>query len=130
MIPVIQSLKLRDRVLEKTGGRCAYCGKQLFVTRRGHMGHIGEEPLSVDHIIPRHLGGGDEIDNLLPSCKRCNSTKDKYGVEEFRRRVWAQRLNAKTGQSFNADQWEWIRENASNAKVGYPQEQVFYHEQL
>lgn len=130
MIPVLQSLKLRDRVLEKTGGKCAYCGKPLYVKRRGRVGGDGEEPLTVDHVVPRFHGGSDEIDNLLPSCKRCNSTKDIYGFEEFRRRAWAQNLNAKTGQSFNADQWAWIRESAPGVQIGTPQSESFYHEQM
>lgn len=42
---------------------CACCQK------RGH--------LTVDHRIPRSLGGTDDPKNLRPCCWRCNQTKSK-----------------------------------------------------
>lgn len=32
-------------------------------------------PLTVDHIIPRSLGGSEELDNLQPMCADCNFKK-------------------------------------------------------
>jgi hypothetical protein len=32
-------------------------------------------PLTVDHIIPRSLGGSDDLDNLQPMCAGCNFKK-------------------------------------------------------
>jgi len=29
---------------------------------------------SVDHVLPVALGGGHELDNLRPCCRRCNSS--------------------------------------------------------
>ena len=44
--------------------RCHYCG-QRFTTR----------DLTVDHIVPRSLGGRDTWDNLVSACVPCNSRK-------------------------------------------------------
>lgn len=33
--------------------------------------------LTRDHIVPRHMGGGDDIANLQPMCRSCNSSKGK-----------------------------------------------------
>ena len=30
---------------------------------------------TADHYQPRALGGGDELDNLRPACRRCNSAR-------------------------------------------------------
>ena len=38
---------------------------------------------SVDHIIPQHHGGTDELLNLVPSCKRCNSSKGKKDLNDY-----------------------------------------------
>jgi 5-methylcytosine-specific restriction protein A len=43
-----------------SGGLCVVCGAP------------GDE---VDHIIPRHLGGGDDIDNLRLLCAACHAAK-------------------------------------------------------
>lgn len=48
-------------VFAKDGYQCVRCG-------------TGEE-LTVDHIHPVALGGGDEPENLQTLCKRCNSRK-------------------------------------------------------
>jgi len=48
-------------VYERDGARCRYCG--------------ATERLSVDHVVPRCQGGGDEPENLVVACKSCNSRK-------------------------------------------------------
>ena len=40
---------------------CCYCGKEL--------------PLTQDHFVAMSKGGGYTIDNIIPSCKGCNSSK-------------------------------------------------------
>ena len=45
-------------------GRCHYCGKR-FPSRE----------LTVDHVIPRSLGGRDTWENLVTACVPCNSRK-------------------------------------------------------
>ncbi len=48
---------------------CSYCGC------RHH--------LSVDHLIPRKLGGEDRGDNLVWACRTCNSSKGASDVLEW-----------------------------------------------
>lgn len=42
--------------------RCAYCGEQKVLT--------------IDHVIPITKGGTNYIENILPACKSCNSSKN------------------------------------------------------
>jgi len=39
--------------------------------------------LAVDHLIPRINGGADESDNLIPACRRCNSSKQGRDMLEW-----------------------------------------------
>lgn len=45
----------------KHGNRCLCCGEQ--------------KPLTKDHVVPVTKGGTDDITNLQPLCRRCNSHK-------------------------------------------------------
>ncbi len=65
--------KVRDDVHLKYGGRCAYCGEDI--ERKG---------MHVDHIKAVHIGGTDDVNNLNPSCARCNNFKHSWTLEEFR----------------------------------------------
>jgi 5-methylcytosine-specific restriction endonuclease McrA len=70
--------KIRQRILERDAYTCQGCGL---------------EGNTVDHIIARSLGGGDEENNLQCLCFRCNSAKG--GIN---------RQNAKSGKNGkNAD---------------------------
>lgn len=60
--PMPQLKLSRRSILARDGYTCQYCGQ------RG-----GE--LTVDHVIPRRLGGGNTWDNLVCCCKKCNNKK-------------------------------------------------------
>ena len=52
--------KLREVVIRRDAGTCQQCG----------------QPGShVDHVIPRRLGGTDELSNLQLLCSQCNLSK-------------------------------------------------------
>jgi 5-methylcytosine-specific restriction endonuclease McrA len=46
----------------RDGRICRYCGSD-------------QEPLHIDHIIPRKAGGTHDLDNLQVLCKSCNLRK-------------------------------------------------------
>ena len=61
--------KQRLKVLNRDGRVCQYCG--------------AEDANHVDHVIAKVNGGGDEIDNLLTSCRDCNLRKGKKSLALF-----------------------------------------------
>lgn len=64
---------VRKIVYRKFSDRCAYCGKVLEAINQ-----------TVDHIIPYTRGGGDDVNNLFPACKSCNSEKGVKTLDEYR----------------------------------------------
>lgn len=52
--------KLREIVIRRDAGACQLCG---------------QEGKHVDHIVPRKLGGTDELHNLQLLCVQCNLRK-------------------------------------------------------
>ena len=52
----------KQRVFDRDGRICRYCGSD-------------EEPLHIDHIIPRKVGGTHDLENLQVLCKACNLRK-------------------------------------------------------
>lgn len=62
--------KIRRFVMERDFYRCKFCGTH--------------EALSIDHIVPRAAGGGDEIENLQTLCLSCNikkGSKENYNEQ-------------------------------------------------
>lgn len=60
----------RPKVYDRDKGICRYCGAQQHTE------------YSVDHVIPKSQGGLSHIDNLVLSCKSCNSKKGKRTPKE------------------------------------------------
>lgn len=54
----------RRNIYARDHSRCQYCGK-----------HLPSSELSLDHVIPRSMGGGASWDNLVCACLECNVRK-------------------------------------------------------
>ena len=60
---------LYEVVRQRARFRCEYC----------HYPEIlSSAPLSIDHIRPQSLGGGDDPDNLALACRRCNERRYNF----------------------------------------------------
>ena len=57
----------------------ALCG--LFDNKCAYCGDSNE--LTADHIVPLSKGGTNNIANILPACKKCNSSKHAKGLTEW-----------------------------------------------
>ena len=62
----------RRAVYDKFGGRCAYTGTLL------------KDDWQVDHIVPKGMGGTDELSNLLPAQRIVNHYKRCLDNETFK----------------------------------------------
>ena len=69
--PVRESV--RYEVLRRANGKCELCGKSK-----------DEEPLEVDHIVPRSKGGTNDVNNLQGLCRTCNRGKSNRDATDFR----------------------------------------------
>lgn len=68
---------VRKAVYQKYGGRCAYCGCELEY-----------KDMQVDHITSVYWNnGGNDIENLMPSCRMCNFYKSTFSIDKFRERL-------------------------------------------
>lgn len=81
-LPSTLTNKEWQRILEENNHACVYCGSKENITQ--------------DHWIPSSKGGGYTADNIVPSCKSCNSRKNAMTGEEYfdfleRKRLYEQR---------------------------------------
>ena len=104
-----QTVKLNRRnIYARDNNHCQYCGKR-FPTQE----------LTIDHVVPRRLGGGNSWQNLVCCCVACNSRKGgntprAAGMELIRRPVQPRRnpvINLRLGQDKYAC-WQAFLDNA------------------
>lgn len=66
--------------------RCAYCDR-VMPKQSSPTNPAGP---TLEHIVPRVLGGGDDLDNLVAVCRACNtffSLVDSWCASVFGRNV-------------------------------------------
>ena len=59
----------RKNIIKRDGNRCMYCGRN-------------DGSMTIDHIIPRKLGGKDTWENLVCACVKCNHSKSDRTPEQ------------------------------------------------
>lgn len=64
----------RREIFRRDNYTCQYCGKHAA-------------SLTVDHIIPRHLGGKEIWTNLVTACSSCNHLKGGHTLEDAKMRL-------------------------------------------
>ena len=64
----------RREIFARDRHTCQYCGAT-------------SHDLTLDHVVPRHRGGGHSWDNLVTACKSCNHRKGGKTLEESRLRL-------------------------------------------
>ena len=65
----------RLAVYLRDGFACVYCGR----SGRGES----PVPLTLDHLVPRSLGGGNHVSNLATACRSCNCSRRALPLWEF-----------------------------------------------
>lgn len=105
----------RESVWKKTGGCCAYCGDPLT-----------EETFAVDHVTPKSGGGTNDIANLLPSCKACNSSKGTRSLEDFR--LFMAARSATSEVTFSSAQARYLFDSGVFPALGFNDNYQFHFE--
>lgn len=72
----------RKKVLNRTGKKCAYCGRDIYET----VPETSPIFLTIDHIKPISKGGPkSNISNLVCACNECNGMKANMFLHQFRK---------------------------------------------
>lgn len=67
--PRLQVKLSRREVFRRDNYTCQYCGKHTL-------------SLTIDHVLPRHMGGKQSWTNVVAACPACNHRKGGHTLEE------------------------------------------------
>ncbi len=77
-----QRIKLFEAIFARDGGCCVYCGVE---TRRLQKGLSRSPDLAtLDHVVPRSMGGPLTQENLVLACQACNNVRGVMDADAFR----------------------------------------------
>ena len=68
-VPSKRIILSRKNIIKRDNYTCQYCGAKNV-------------PMTVDHIIPKNLGGADSWENLVCACVKCNNKKGNRTLEQ------------------------------------------------
>lgn len=75
----------REKIYNKYGGRCAYCGKEL--EKGWHVDHIKPIVRDLRNKSKCEFPEREVIENYNPSCPSCNRLKSSMSIEQFRNNI-------------------------------------------
>ncbi len=75
-------LRLRRYVKVPYRHQAALSRRGVFIRDDGSCQYCGKAAENVDHVMPRSRGGAHEWENVVASCRRCNSRKKDHTPEE------------------------------------------------
>jgi len=77
-----QRIKLFETIFARDGGRCVYCGVETHRLAKGLSRSASLATL--DHVVPRSMGGPLNAANLVLACQACNNQRGVMDAAEFR----------------------------------------------
>jgi hypothetical protein len=116
---------LRFEVFQRDRHTCQYCGRRA-----------PDVELEVDHLIPVARGGTDAFENLITSCRDCNSGKSAKLIERFThghtKESWREKIREKRIERLREKHSEvedvldyWAECSSMHAVTNYDEEAVF-----
>jgi len=79
-IPQVIRLRNYDKMPQQ---RVVFCRNNLYRRDNYQCQYCGSgSDLTLDHVIPKRLGGKDTWENLVACCKKCNSKKSDKPLEK------------------------------------------------
>ncbi len=75
-------IRLFDEVFARDGGCCVYCG--IPARRPGPGVKRGPDLATLDHVVPKSIGGPLSRDNLVLACSACNNARGTMEADAFR----------------------------------------------
>lgn len=72
---------VRQKVYDRDGLKCRYCGVLcvIWVGPPFWRPPAPQNMATIDHVIPRVKGGGNNLENLATACRKCNHAKGDRG---------------------------------------------------
>lgn len=67
----------RTRLAEAQNWKCCFCG--CYMTEVAGV----KNSVTVEHVVPKSMGGTDDMANLAASCYRCNKNRGTKDINEF-----------------------------------------------
>lgn len=85
----IKSRRGNHKRLRYLGGcqnhRCCYCGIVCEYTKT----YTASNSATIEHVIPRGIGGDNKVDNCVMACSRCNNLRKTLNIDFFLKyRIW------------------------------------------
>ncbi len=68
-VPGKRIILSRKNIIKRDRNKCQYCG-------------VKDTAMTVDHIIPKNMGGEDTWENLICACVNCNNKKGNRTLEQ------------------------------------------------
>lgn len=76
---------IKDAIAQRDGMTCHYCGLPLVPSQNSDS--LSPDIPQLEHKIPQSRGGTWALDNLVLSCRSCNSKKKQMTDEEFKAKL-------------------------------------------
>lgn len=83
--PRVRRKSRKQRIAEKSDGRCWYCSCELEPDTRTY-----------DHVIPLSRGGASSEENLVLACAICNGNKRNLMLDDYREELGGIRFFGET----------------------------------
>ena len=111
------STSKKTAVGSKFDWHCAYCGRDLCW-----------KTMCIDHVHPKSQGGNNNIENLFPCCRSCNSSKGTMSIDDFRLRTICHQKT--DGVFFSLEQIKLLQNKGVWDFLGVNSDYLFFFEKF